>query len=537
VAEQTYEARYSKSDAPFERKKSKVGGPVALIILDGFGLRDETFGNAVALAKKPNFDRFWSEYPHTKLKASEEAVGLPEGQFGNSEVGHSNIGAGRILYQDLTRLNLDIKTGKFFENEVLVDAMKWVQSHESALHLCGLVSDGGVHSHIDHLIALLELANKMGLKRVFVHAFLDGRDVAPTTGRSYIKRVLDKMAELGIGEIATIHGRYYAMDRDNRWERTEKAYRAMVYGEGEQATDPLNAIEDSYAKNITDEFVVPTVMVDGKGKPVGLIQDNDAIIMFNFRPDRAIQISRVFTNEEFHEFDRGPKFPHVHYVCMTKYSDTVGGEIAYKPTDLDNTLGEVLSQHGLTQLRTAETEKYPHVTFFFSGGREEMFPGEERILVPSPKVATYDLQPEMSAYGVAEHAAKRIRSGDIDVMILNFANPDMVGHTGSLEAAIKAVEAVDECLGTVVEAIMEMNGIALITADHGNADIMIEADGGPCTTHTLSLVPLIVTKHGIQLRQSGGVLADLAPTMLDILGVPQPPEMTGQTLIVHGHEG
>ncbi len=506
-------------------------GPVALIILDGFGLREETYGNAVALAKKPNFDEYWSRYPHATLKASEEAVGLPTGQFGNSEVGHSNIGAGRILYQDLTRINLAIETGEFFQNPVLKEAMEHVLRNGSNLHLSGLVSEGGVHSHMDHLLALLRMAAENGVKNVYVHAFLDGRDVAPTSGRRDLEHVLAVMDELGVGKIATIQGRYYAMDRDNRWERTEKAYRAMVYGEGEKATDPLQAVEASYAKDVTDEFVLPTVIVDEGGTPVGLIQDGDAVIMFNFRPDRAIQISRVFTNEDFREFDRGPKFPRIHYVCMTKYSDTVGGFVAYGPTSLDNTLGEVLADNGLTQLRIAETEKYPHVTFFMSGGREEKFPGEERVLIPSPKVATYDLKPEMSAYEVADAAVERILSGEIDAVILNFANPDMVGHTGDLQAAIRAVEAVDECLGKVVRAVQQMRGVAIITADHGNADIMIDPEtGGPCTTHTLSRVPVIVTKDGIRLRD--GILADLAPTMLDLLGVAQPAEMTGQSLIV-----
>jgi 2,3-bisphosphoglycerate-independent phosphoglycerate mutase len=527
----TSNRHYTISDAPFERKARPSGcGPVALIILDGFGLREETYGNAVAQAKKPVFDRLWNRWPHTTLEASEEAVGLPKGQFGNSEVGHSNIGAGRILYQDLTRVNKDIESGAFFENPALKGAMEHVLKHGTRLHLAGLVSDGGVHSHIDHLIALLNMAARYGVREVYVHAFMDGRDTSPTSGRDYLRRVLDTMRELGIGRIATVQGRYYAMDRDNRWERTEKAYRAMVYGEGEQATDPVAALEASYARDVTDEFVLPVVMVNEHNEPVGLIRDGDAVILFNFRPDRAIQISRVFTNEDFREFDRGPGFPHVHYVCMTKFSDTVGGTVAYEPVDLNNTCGEVLSRHGLRQLRIAETEKYPHVTFFFSGGREEPFPGEERILISSPKVATYDLKPEMSAYEVAEAAAERMRSGEIDVMILNFANPDMVGHTGSMEAAIRAVEAVDECLGTVMEAIESQGGIALVTADHGNADIMIDPEtGAPCTTHTLSRVPLIVTMDGIELEP--GILADLAPTMLDILGVPQPKEMTGRSLI------
>lgn len=517
----------------FERKRPPSGiGPLALIILDGFGLREETYGNAVAQAQKPVFDRLWATYPHTTLQASEEAVGLPKGQFGNSEVGHSNIGAGRILYQDLTRINLDIENGRFYENKALVEAMNYVLERGTQLHFYGLVSDGGVHSHVRHLLALLQMAAKMGVEKVFVHAFLDGRDVAPTSGVKDVQAVEDEMRRLGVGKIATIQGRYYAMDRDKRWERTEKAYRAMVYGEGEEAVDPIKALEESYAKSVTDEFILPVVMVDEQAEPVGLIQDEDAVIMFNFRPDRAIQISQVFTNKDFRGFDRGPKFPRVHYVCMTKFSETVGGTVAYEPTNLDNTMGEVLSQHGLTQLRAAETEKYPHVTFFYSGGREDPFPGEERVLMPSPKVATYDLKPEMSAYELADAVSQRIRTGAIDVLILNFANPDMVGHSGDLGAAIKAVEAVDECLGQVLAAIEEKGGVALITADHGNADIMIDPDtGGPCTTHTTSLVPLIITKTGLHLKP--GILADLSPTMLDLLGIEQPKEMTGKSVIEH----
>lgn len=521
-----------KSDAPFARKpRPSNGGPVALIILDGFGLCDNTNGNAVAEAAKPVFDALWSKYPHTTLQASEEAVGLPSGQFGNSEVGHSNIGAGRILYQDLTRLNRDIANGDFARNPVLLGAMEHAKTYHSRLHLAGLLSDGGVHSHIDHLVALLKLAAEQQVPEVVVHAFLDGRDVAPTTGSGYIERLLDAMRTLGVGRLATVQGRYYAMDRDHRWDRVEKAYRALVAGEGTQTQDAVAAVRDSYANQITDEFVLPIVMVDDDGQPVGEIRADDAVIFFNFRPDRAIQISQALANADFDGFDRGPHVPRVHYVCMTKYSDSVDGVIAYPPTNLDNTMGEVLADSGLTQLRIAETEKYPHVTFFFSGGREALFPGEERILVPSPKVATYDLQPEMSAYEVADEAARRLRSGDIDVMILNFANPDMVGHTGDLQAAIRAIEAVDTCLGTVLDALASQNGVALVTADHGNADIMIDPDtGGPCTTHTLSRVPLIVTKSAITLRE-GGVLADLAPTMLDLLGVAQPDEMTGHSLI------
>ncbi|MDI3257841.1 MAG: 2,3-bisphosphoglycerate-independent phosphoglycerate mutase [Kyrpidia sp.] len=506
--------------------------PVALIILDGFGLREEREGNAVALARTPNFDRYWHTYPHTRLEASGEAVGLPAGQMGNSEVGHLNLGAGRIVYQDLTRVSKAIRDGEFFRNPVLLAAMHHVKARDSRLHLTGLVSDGGVHSHIEHLFALLEMAKREEVHRVFVHAILDGRDVLPESARIYLRQVTERMKELGVGRIATIQGRYYAMDRDRRWERTAKAYRAMVYGEGETGTDPLEALEESFRRGVTDEFVVPAVMVDEAGRPVGPVKDGDAVIMFNFRPDRSVQISQAFTDEEFRGFDRGPRPPGVYYVCMTEYGGAVKGHIAFEPMSLSHTLGEILTRHGLRQLRIAETEKYRHVTSFFSGGREEPFEGEERVLIPSPKVATYDLKPEMSAYEVTDAVVERIREGGFDVIVLNFANPDMVGHTGDLQAAIRAVEAVDECLGRVVEAILSKGGVALITADHGNADVMIDPEtGAPCTTHTTNPVPLIVTRPGVRLRE-GGILADIAPTMLHLLGLEQPKEMTGRGLIL-----
>ncbi|AMX82374.1 2,3-bisphosphoglycerate-independent phosphoglycerate mutase [Geobacillus subterraneus] len=506
--------------------------PVALIILDGFALREETYGNAVAQAKKPNFDRYWNEYPHATLKACGEAVGLPEGQMGNSEVGHLNIGAGRIVYQSLTRVNIAIREGEFDRNETFLAAMNHVKEHGTSLHLFGLLSDGGVHSHIHHLYALLRLAAKEGVKRVYIHGFLDGRDVGPQTAPQYIKELQEKIKEYGVGEIATLSGRYYSMDRDKRWDRVEKAYQAMVYGEGPTYRDPLECIEDSYKHGIYDEFVLPSVIVREDGRPVATIQDNDAIIFYNFRPDRAIQISNTFTNEDFREFDRGPRHPkNLFFVCLTHFSETVKGYVAFKPTNLDNTLGEVLSQHGLRQLRIAETEKYPHVTFFMSGGREEKFPGEDRILINSPKVATYDLKPEMSAYEVTDALLKEIEADKYDAIILNYANPDMVGHSGKLEPTIKAVEAVDECLGKVVDAILAKGGIAIITADHGNADEVLTPDGKPQTAHTTNPVPVIVTKHGIELRKDG-ILGDLAPTMLDLLGLPQPKEMTGNTLIL-----
>lgn len=505
--------------------------PLALIILDGFGLRTETVGNAVAASYKPNYERYRSTYPFTTLLASGEAVGLPAGQMGNSEVGHLNLGAGRVVYQDLTRIGKSIREGDFFTNPAFVGAAEHVKAHGSKLHLYGLLSDGGVHSHLDHVLALIDFAKAAGVTDVCIHAFLDGRDVLPTTGVGYVLRLQEKLHEAGIGRIATLQGRYFAMDRDRRFERTEKAYRAMVYGEGVRATDPVAALKDSYAHSVTDEFVEPVVIVSSAGEPVGLIEEDDAIIMFNFRPDRAVQISQVFTNEDFRGFDRGPKFPHTYYVCLTRFSESVGGYVAYKPTNLDNTLGEVLSAHGLRQLRAAETEKFPHVTSFFSGGREDAFAGEERILIPSPKVATYDLKPEMSAYELADAVKERVQSGEIDVVVLNFANPDMVGHSGIMEAAVKAIEAVDVCLGQVVDAISAVGGAAIIIADHGNADVMIDPDtGGPCTTHTTNPVPCIVTVAGLTLR-ADGVLADIAPTMLDLLDLPQPSEMTGRSLI------
>ena len=514
----------------FQRNSRPGGtGPVALIILDGFGLREEVTGNAVKLAKKSNFDRLMATYPHTTLLASGEAVGLPDGQFGNSEVGHSNIGAGRVLYQELTRINKAVREGAFYENAVLRRAMNHAIRNKSTLHLCGLVSDGGVHSHLNHLLALLRMAAGLNVKDVVVHAFLDGRDTAPTSGVGYLKTVAQLMEGLGVGRFGTVVGRYYAMDRDKRWDRVSLAYRAMVYGEGEQVTNPIPAVERSYAAGTTDEFVKPIIHIGLDGKPDGLVTDGDAVIFFNFRPDRAIQLSQAFTAETFDGFKRGAKLD-LRYISMTKYSDAIPSEIAYPPTALSNTYGEVVASAGLTQLRIAETEKYPHVTFFFSGGREAPFPGEERELIPSPKVATYDLQPEMSAYQVADMAVARINSGDIDTMILNFANPDMVGHTGVLQAAILAVEAVDVCLGQVVDAILAQDGVALVTADHGNADVMIDpVTGDPCTTHTTNPVPLIVTKLNVTLTT--GVLADLAPTMLDLLGVAQPEEMQGHSLI------
>jgi 2,3-bisphosphoglycerate-independent phosphoglycerate mutase len=505
--------------------------PVALIILDGFGCRNENKGNAVAQANKPNFDRFWKTFPHNHLRASGEAVGLPEGQMGNSEVGHLNIGAGRVVYQSLTRVNVAIREGEFEKNETLVGAINHAKKEGTSLHLFGLLSDGGVHSHITHMFALLRLAAAEGIKKVYVHAFLDGRDVGPQTASGYIQSTLDEMKEIGVGEFASVSGRYYSMDRDKRWERVEKSYRAMVYGEGPAYTNPLDVVTDSYEKGIYDEFILPSVITKENGEPVATIQDNDAVIFYNFRPDRAIQISNTFTNEDFRSFDRGEKHPkNLFFVCMTHFSETVDGYVAFKPTNLDNTIGEVLAQNNLTQLRIAETEKYPHVTFFMNGGREAEFPGEERILIASPKVATYDLQPEMSAYEVTDALVDAINADKFDVILLNYANPDMVGHSGMLEPTIKAIETVDECLGRVVDLILAKGGTAIITADHGNADEVVTLEGNPMTAHTTAPVPVIVTKAGGELRQDG-ILADLAPTILDLIGIAKPAEMTGTSLI------
>ncbi|GEN29869.1 2,3-bisphosphoglycerate-independent phosphoglycerate mutase [Cerasibacillus quisquiliarum] len=505
--------------------------PTALIILDGFALRDEVIGNAVKQANKPNFDRYWKMYPHNQLKASGEAVGLPNGQMGNSEVGHLNIGAGRIVYQSLTRINLSIESGEFFKKDVFLEAMHEAKKNGKSVHLLGLLSDGGVHSDIHHLFALLKLAKQEGIKDVFIHAFLDGRDVPPTSAKKYIEMTEAKIKEYGVGKIATISGRYYSMDRDRRWERVKKSYDAMVYGQGPQYHHPYDVIDDSYEHGIHDEFVIPSVLTDTSGQPIATIQDGDSIIFYNFRPDRAIQISRTFTEHSFDEFERGENRPtDIHFVMLTKYADSINGAVAYGPVGLEQTVGEVISKHNLTQLRIAETEKYPHVTYFMNGGRHEEFPGEKRILIDSPKVATYDLKPEMSAYEVTDALLKVLDEGTTDAIILNFANPDMVGHSGKLEPTIKAIEAVDECLGRIVDRIIELGGHAIITADHGNSDEVVTVDGKPMTTHTTNPVPVIVTKQGIELRD-GGILADLAPTLLDLLNIDKPNEMTGTSLI------
>ena len=499
--------------------------PTTLIVMDGFGLRKETDGNAVAAAATPRLDQFFQEYAHTELSASGLDVGLPEGQMGNSEVGHTNIGAGRVVFQDLPRISKSIQDGTFFENPAYIHAMDTCREHDASLHLMGLLSDGGVHSHLDHLFALMKMARDRGLEKVYIHAFLDGRDVSPTSGADFVARTVEKCRELGVGKIATVMGRFYAMDRDKRWDRVEAAYDAMVYGEGAAVNPvPVAAVKDAYANGTTDEFVEPVVC-----DPDGTISDNDSVIFFNFRPDRAREITRALVDPDFSGFTR-QYFP-VTFVCTTEYDATMPNvEVAYPRTSVRNGLGEYLSSMGLTQLRIAETEKYAHVTFFFNGGVETQFPGEDRVLVPSPKVATYDLQPEMSAHEVADKCVERIESGAYDVIILNFANCDMVGHTGVFDAAVKAVETVDECVGRVVDATMKMGGIAMITADHGNAEVMVQPDGSPMTAHTTNPVPFILCGAGTELRK--GRLADIAPTILDVMGLAVPEEMDGRTLIV-----
>lgn len=502
--------------------------PVTLIIMDGFGLRKEDMGNAIHAAKTPNLTKLFAENPTTQLGASGMDVGLPDGQMGNSEVGHTNIGAGRVVYQELTRITKAISDGDFFTNNAFLAALENCKKHDSALHIMGLMSDGGVHSHIGHIFALLELAKKNDLKKVYVHCFMDGRDVPPTSGAGFLRQLTAKMDEIGVGKIATVEGRYFAMDRDNRFERVVQAYSAMVYGEGAFFNeDAVAAVEASYDAGITDEFVKPVVCVKD-----AQISENDSIIFANFRPDRAREITRTLVDPAFNGFERKKGFFPVHYVCMTQYDATMPNvNVAFHPQSLANTFGEYIAEKGLTQLRIAETEKYAHVTFFFNGGIEAPYKNEDRALIPSPKVATYDLQPEMSAYAVTDEVVSRIESGKYDVIILNFANCDMVGHTGIFKAAVDAVEAVDSCVGRTVDAVLKAGGLALITADHGNADQMLENDGvSPFTAHSTNPVPLTVA--GFDGKLQPGKLADLAPTMLELLGLPQPAEMDGHSLIV-----
>ena len=502
--------------------------PVLLCIMDGFGwVPNETFGNAVVAAKTPHLDALMAKYPMTTIDASGMAVGLPDGQMGNSEVGHTNMGAGRIVYQQLTLITKSIHDGEMLKNPVLVKNMKAAIEAGKAIHLMGLVGTGGVHSHADHWFGVLEMAKHLGAKEVYLHCITDGRDTDPHSGKGFLADLQAKLDELGVGKIASVSGRYYAMDRDNNWDREEKAYAAFVYGEGEHAANAAEAIEASYAADKTDEFVLPCVTCEG-----GRVQDGDTVIFMNFRPDRARQMTRIFCDDAFTGFERRGGRKQVNYVCMAEYDATMPNcEVAYPPVELKNVLGEYLSAHGKTQLRIAETEKYAHVTFFFNGGVETVFPGEDRVLIASPKVATYDLQPEMSAYQVTEEAVKRIESGAYDVIILNFANCDMVGHTGVYEAACRAVTAVDECVGRVVEATSRMGGVSLITADHGNAERMADEDGEPFTAHTTNLVPFYIVGASVRLRD--GRLADIAPTMLDLMGLEKPKEMDGETLIVN----
>ena len=503
--------------------------PLALIIMDGFGLRKETESNAISAAKHPNLDRLWATCPHTQIGASGMDVGLPDGQMGNSEVGHTNMGAGRIVYQELTRITKSIEDGEYLSNPVLLHAMENAKKPGAALHLMGLLSDGGVHSHIRHLFGLIEMAKKMGVEKVYIHCFMDGRDVPPTSGAEYIEELQKELEKTGVGKIATVSGRYYAMDRDNRWERVVKAYDAMVNGEGVKAPDPAAMMRQSYADGVTDEFIVPAVVTEGAE-----VKSGDSVIFFNFRPDRARELTRTLVDPDFAGFERKKGFFPLTYICMTQYDATMPNvEVAYAPQSLANTFGEYISKNGLTRLRIAETEKYAHVTFFFNGGVEAPYPGEDRALIPSPKVATYDLQPEMSAYLVTDEVVKRIRSGKYDVIILNYANCDMVGHTGVFEAAVKAVEAVDTCLGRTLAAIEEMGGRAFVTADHGNADMMTDEEGNPFTAHTTNPVPFIAVgfPEGTKLLPHGGRLADIAPTMLQALGLPQPAEMTGRSML------
>ena len=506
--------------------------PVMLMILDGFGITDHEDGNAVRLAAKPNFDKLCREYPNTKLKASGLDVGLPEGQMGNSEVGHLNIGAGRIIYQELTRISKEIKDGVFFKNDKINYAIDEAIKGNSSLHLLGLLSDGGVHSHIEHLKAILKLAKDKGLNRVYIHAFLDGRDVPPSSAKEYIIDIENYMEELGVGEIATLSGRYYAMDRDKRWERVELAYNALVYGKGEISNSSVEAIEKSYKDNTTDEFVLPTVILKD-GNPTTTIRDEDSIIFFNFRPDRARQLTRALNDKEFDGFER--KSLKLNFVTMTQYDKTIENvKIAYKPESYKNTLGEYVSNLGLNQLRIAETEKYAHVTFFFNGGVEEPNKGEDRALIPSPKVATYDLKPEMSAFEVKDEVIKRIESDKYNMIILNFANPDMVGHTGVIDAATTAIEVVDKCVGGISSEILKKDGTLFITADHGNSEQMIDySTGKPMTAHTTNEVPFVYISKNAKNRKlkSDGILADIAPTILIEMGLKIPKEMTGKNLI------
>lgn len=504
--------------------------PVVLMILDGLGITDKVDGNAVMAANKSNYDQYIKNYPYTELRASGLDVGLPNGQMGNSEVGHLNIGAGRIIYQELTRITKEIEEGGFFNNEALNYAVDMAIKNNSSLHLMGLLSDGGVHSHIDHVKALFKLAKDKGLSKVYLHGFMDGRDTPPTSGKSYVEEIEDYLKELNNGHIASLSGRYYAMDRDNRWERIKLAYDAMVNGEGEYCDSAIKAMEKSYNDNKTDEFVLPVVITED-GKPVATIKNNDSIIFFNFRPDRAREMTRALNDEVFNGFER--ERLKLNFITMTQYDKTIENvKIAYLPQSYENTLGEYISGLGKKQLRMAETEKYAHVTFFFNGGVEAPNPGEDRVMIQSPKVATYDLKPEMSAYELTEELINRIESDVYDLIIVNYANPDMVGHTGVFEAAVKAVETVDECMGKVVDKVLAKGGSVFVTADHGNAEQMIDySTGKPMTAHTTDPVPFIHVSNTTSGLRSGGRLCDIAPTLLDEMGIEKPEEMSGVSLI------
>ena len=500
-----------------------------LMILDGYGVENKAEGNAIALAKKPVMDKLTSMYPTVQGEASGLFVGLPDGQMGNSEVGHTNMGAGRIVYQMLVKISKSIKDGDFFENKALVAAMDNCKKNGSALHLMGLLSPGGVHSHMEHMYGLVEMAKRNGIEKVYVHCFLDGRDVPPSSAAEYMEEAVAKIKEIGVGKIATIAGRFYAMDRDNAWDRVEKAYNALVFGEGVQETDPVEAVKNSYANGVTDEFMLPTVV-----EKDGVIKENDSVVFFNFRPDRARQITRAFVDPDFAGFTRKNGFFNTTFVCMAQYdAEMPNVQVAFPPEELTMTFGEYLAKNGKTQLRLAETQKYAHVTFFFNGGEEKQFEGEDRILVNSPKVATFDMQPEMSAYEVADNLVEAIKSEKYDVIVVNFANPDMVGHTGIMEAAVKAIEAVDECVGKAYDALMEKNGQMFICADHGNAEKLLDTDGSPFTAHTTNPVPFVLVNYdeAYTLRE-GGCLADIVPTLIEMMGMEQPKEMTGKSLLI-----
>jgi 2,3-bisphosphoglycerate-independent phosphoglycerate mutase len=514
-----------------------AGKPLLLMILDGWGMRENTAGDALAMAKVPNFDGYWRNFPHADLGCAGVEVGLPEGQMGDSEVGHMNIGAGRVVYQDYTRISRAVNEGSFFTNSTLIEAMDMAKEAGKAVHIFGLVSDGGIHSHISHLFALLKIAKEQKIGQVFIHCFTDGRDTNSNMAEIFINQLEDVIATLGVGKIASLAGRFYGMDRDKRWERVQKAYEAMVYAEGHMVSSAAEAIQNSYAKGNFDEFIEPSIMVDEKGKPIATIKEGDTVICFNYRSDRVREISHAFTDEPFGFFDRGEGHPHTNFVCMTNYDDTLNNVmIVYPPSPPINTLGRVLSRNGLRQLRIAETEKYAHITFFFNGGVEKMENGEDRVMIPSPNVKTYDMEPRMNAAAVTRAVIDRVKSEIYDVIVINFANPDMIGHTGNIPATIESLEYVDECMRQIIDAVREKGGTAIITADHGNVERMIDDNGEPMTSHTTNKVPFILVDdnfNNLELR-ADGKLEDIAPTILQLLGIKQPAEMTGKSLISSG---